>query len=46
MEALWQDGDFVDENTLNVSIVRLRKKLTDLGVEHYIETKRSMGYRI
>lgn len=32
MEVLWQDGQFVDENTLNVNIVRLRKKLLELGL--------------
>lgn len=46
MAELWQDGQFVDENTLNVNIGRLRKKLEALGVEHFLETKRGMGYRI
>ncbi|MBQ6887631.1 MAG: response regulator transcription factor [Lachnospiraceae bacterium] len=46
MEELWQDGQFVDENTLNVNIMRLRKKLTEMGLEDFLETKRGMGYRI
>lgn len=46
MEVLWQNGQFVDENTLNVNIVRLRKKLLELGLEDFLETKRGMGYRI
>jgi len=46
MEELWQDGQFVDENTLNVNVVRLRKKLSELGLEDFLETKRGMGYRI
>ena len=46
MEELWQDGEFIDENTLNVSIVRLRKRLAAMGIENFIETKRGMGYRV
>ena len=46
MEELWQDGQFVDENTLNVNIMRLRKKLSETGLEDFLETKRGMGYRI
>lgn len=46
MEELWQDGQFVDENTLNVNIVRLRKKLSGIGLDDFLETKRGMGYRI
>lgn len=46
MEELWQDGQFVDENTLNVNIMRLRKKLSEIGLNNFLETKRGMGYRI
>ena len=44
MEELWQDGQFVDENTLNVNMVRLRKQLKELGCENLLKTKRGMGY--
>lgn len=46
MNGLWQEGQFIDENTLNVNIGRLRKKLADIGAADYIETKRGMGYRV
>ena len=46
MEELWQDGQFVDENTLNVNILRLRRKLGELGCEDLLKTKRGMGYII
>ena len=36
---------FVDENTLNVNMTRVRKKLADYGVNSSIETVRGAGYR-
>lgn len=44
MNCLWQDGQFIDENTLNVNIGRLRKKLAEIGVADYLETKRGIRY--
>lgn len=46
MEELWQTGEFVDENTLNVNIRRVRKRLEEIGVKDALETKRGMGYRL
>lgn len=46
IEELWQNEQFVDENTLNVNVVRLRKKLSNLGLEDYLVTKRGMGYMV
>jgi DNA-binding response OmpR family regulator len=46
MEELWQAGEFVDENTLNVNIGRVRKRLEEIGMKDALETKRSMGYRL
>ncbi|OQR55955.1 response regulator transcription factor [Bacillus sp. CDB3] len=45
LAALWDDERFVDENTLNVNITRLRKKFHELGIENAIETLRGLGYR-
>lgn len=45
LEQLWDDESFVDENTLNVNMTRVRKKLTDYGVLSTIETVRGAGYR-
>ena len=44
MKALWQDDEFVEDNTLTVNINRLRKKLEEIGAVDYIQTKRGQGY--
>ncbi len=44
LEELWDDMEFVDDNTLSVNIARLRKKLEDLGIYDSIKTKRGQGY--
>lgn len=45
LEQLWDDQSFVDENTLNVNMTRVRKKLVDYDIESTIETVRGAGYR-
>ncbi|MGE7919959.1 winged helix-turn-helix domain-containing protein [Viridibacillus sp. NPDC093762] len=45
LEELWDDQAFVDENTLNVNMTRVRKKLSDYEVQSTIETVRGAGYR-
>nr|WP_239565258.1 response regulator transcription factor [Brevibacillus fulvus] len=45
LEKLW-DEQFVDENTLNVYITRVRNKLKELSLEGVIETVRGSGYRL
>lgn len=45
LEELWDDQAFVDENTLNVNMTRVRKKLADYAVQSTIETVRGAGYR-
>lgn len=44
IDELWQSEEFIDENTLNVNIVRLRKTLAEIGLPDYLETKRGLGY--
>ncbi len=46
MEALWDSDYFVDDNTLTVNVNRLRKKLEDMGLKDFIQTKKGMGYLI
>ncbi|WP_307251804.1 response regulator transcription factor [Croceifilum oryzae] len=46
MDAVWDSHQFVDGNTLNVWINRLRKKLQEIGAENALETIRGAGYRI
>ena len=45
LEELWDDQAFVDENTLNVNMTRVRKKLADYHIVSTIETVRGAGYR-
>ncbi|MBX4263891.1 response regulator transcription factor [Clostridium estertheticum] len=44
LETLWDDTDFIDDNTLTVNITRVKKKLKDLEAENSIVTKRGVGY--
>ncbi|MGE5704026.1 MAG: response regulator transcription factor [Clostridia bacterium] len=46
LDKLWDDQNFVDENTLNVNVARVRKKLQEIGIEGAIETVRGAGYRL
>lgn len=46
LEKLWDDQTFVDENTLNVNITRVRKKLLEVGIADAVETIRGVGYRL
>ncbi len=44
MDYLWESEEFIDDNTLNVNIKRLRTKLEELGFIDKIETRRGQGY--
>ncbi|WP_239614605.1 response regulator transcription factor [Cohnella mopanensis] len=46
LDKLWDDQAFVDENTLNVNMTRLRKKLQEVGADIGLETVRGAGYRL
>lgn len=46
MDYLWDNNEFVDDNTLTVNINRLRSKLEDIGLNDTIITKRGQGYII
>ena len=44
MKYLWQNDEFVDDNTLTVNINRLRKKMEEIGTNNMLTTKREQGY--
>lgn len=44
MIRLWENDNFIDENTLTVNITRIRKKLNDIGLKDFILTKKGIGY--
>ncbi|MFJ5763138.1 response regulator transcription factor [Neobacillus sp. NPDC093182] len=46
LEKLWDEQSYVDENTLNVNITRVRKKFQELGLHDAVETVRGAGYRL
>lgn len=46
MIKLWETDSYVEENTLNVNITRLRRKLESIGLEGFISTKKGLGYII
>lgn len=46
LETLWDEVDFVDDNTLSVNVTRLRKRLQELGITDAIQTIRGQGYRL
>lgn len=46
LEKIWDDIEFVEENTLNVNVSRIRKRLKELGIENGVETVRGLGYKL
>ena len=46
MTKLWETDSFIDDNTLTVNIARLRKRLEDTGLNHFITTKKGTGYMV
>lgn len=46
MMSLWNDDEFVNDNTLTVNITRLRGKINELGLKDVIKTKKGIGYLI
>ena len=46
MDKIWQTDEFIDDNTLTVNIMRLRKKLENIGLNDFIKTKKKVGYYI
>ena len=46
MDKIWQTDEFIDDNTLTVNIMRLRKKLEEIGLSNFIKTKKKVGYYI
>ncbi|SEA54064.1 two-component system, OmpR family, phosphate regulon response regulator PhoB [Thiothrix caldifontis] len=45
LDNAWGRNVYVEERTVDVHILRLRKVLSPYGLEHYIQTVRGAGYR-
>ena len=46
MQLLWDDAEYVNDNTLTANINRLRGKLSDIGHPDFIITKKGQGYMV
>lgn len=46
LSAIWDEDSFVEENTLNVTISRIRKRLEQIESDLQIKPVRGLGYRI
>lgn len=44
MTDLWNNKEYINDNTLTVNISRLRSKLSDFGYDDAIETRKGQGY--
>ncbi|MFV0518057.1 MAG: winged helix-turn-helix domain-containing protein [Aminipila sp.] len=44
--CLWEEEDFVDENRITVNIMKLRRRLGEIGLDDYIEAQNNRGYII
>ena len=46
LDAVWGDHVFIEERTVDVHMLRLRKALAPAGVQHLVQTVRGLGYRL
>jgi len=46
LDNVWGDHVFIEERTIDVHVLRLRKALAPLGAQHLIQTVRGLGYRL
>lgn len=44
MDHLWNNSEFINDNTLTVNVSRLRSKLESAGLKDAIETRKGLGY--
>ncbi|MEH6454921.1 MAG: winged helix-turn-helix domain-containing protein, partial [Cocleimonas sp.] len=45
LDQVWGQSTFIDERTVDVHILRLRKILKPLGLDKMLKTVRGAGYR-
>lgn len=46
MTKLWENDNYIDDNTLTVNVTRIRKKLSDISLDNFITTKKGIGYMV
>lgn len=46
LDLLWQGGSYLNDNTLNVNLSRLRKKLSQIKIKDLLKNERGIGYKL
>jgi len=46
LDSVWGDHVFIEERTVDVHMLRLRKALTPANAQHFVQTVRGLGYRL
>jgi two-component system phosphate regulon response regulator PhoB len=46
LDSVWGDHVFIEERTVDVHMLRLRKALSPAGGQHLVKTVRGLGYRL
>ncbi|HVE88519.1 MAG TPA: phosphate regulon transcriptional regulator PhoB [Burkholderiaceae bacterium] len=46
LDSVWGDHVFIEERTVDVHVLRLRKALAPMSAQHLIQTVRGLGYRL
>ncbi|MDU1177560.1 MAG: response regulator transcription factor [Peptoniphilus harei] len=46
IDKIWQSDSYIDDNTLTVNVMRLRKKLEYINIFDLIKTKKGVGYYV
>jgi two-component system phosphate regulon response regulator PhoB len=46
LDNVWGDHVFIEERTVDVHVLRLRKALAPAGAQHLVQTVRGLGYRL
>jgi two-component system phosphate regulon response regulator PhoB len=46
LDGVWGDHVFIEERTVDVHMLRLRKALAPHGLQHLVQTVRGLGYRL
>jgi two-component system, OmpR family, phosphate regulon response regulator PhoB len=46
LDSVWGDHVFIEERTVDVHVLRLRKALMQVEAQHLVQTVRGLGYRL
>ncbi len=46
LDNVWGDHVFIEERTVDVHVLRMRKALTPANAQHLVQTVRGLGYRL